>query len=144
MILKIWILHHKSLQNDSHLIKYLSLIIFIKIQNLKLLKKPILTLFHCYYVNTVQTLFMKTESSVCFQSISECLRIVRLLRRSWKYRVVMTNASSFKAHLPPPPFHPAPLLSGKVIQVTVPGYENTIFHKPKKVEKLQLYRTILH
>lgn len=114
MILKIWILHHKSLQNDSHIIKYLSLIIFIKIQNPTLLKKPILTLFHYYYVNTVQTLFMKTESSVYFQSISECLRIVRLLRRSWKYRVVMTNASSFKAHLPPSTFPscPSPLWQG--------------------------------
>lgn len=83
---------------------------------------------------------MKPESSACFQSISKCPRIVRLLRRSWKYRVVMTNLSepSVRLHLSILPL----LLSGKVIQVTGFGHENTRFHKPKKGKKLQLYGTI--
>lgn len=44
----------------------------------------------------------------------------------------MTNASSFQGPPSPPPFHLVPLLSSKVTPITVPGYKNTKFLKPKK------------
>lgn len=91
-----------------------------------------------YY--TVQT--MNSESSVCFRNISGYPWILSGFQggpgnKLWSWQM---SHHLFKAH---PPTHLA-LLLGKVIPVTVSGFENTWFPKPSKKEKLQLSKIILH